>query len=74
MSNFMSLNGKDLLKGLVVAALVAVLGSVESILSAGELPTADQWASIAKMMGAAMVSYLLKNLFTNSQDEIFKKD
>lgn len=74
MSNFMSLNGKDLIKGLVVAALVAVLGSVESILSAGELPTADQWASIAKMMGAAMVSYLLKNLFTNSQDELFKKD
>lgn len=70
----MSLNGKDLIKGLVVAALVAVLGSVESILSAGELPTADQWASIAKMMGAAMVSYLLKNLFTNSQDELFKKD
>lgn len=74
MSSFLSLNAKDLVKGLVVAALVAVLGSVESILSAGELPTADQWASIAKMAGAAVISYLVKNLFTNSQDELFKKD
>ena len=74
MSNFMSLNGRDLIKGAVIAVLVAVLGSVESILSAGELPTADQWASIAKMAGAAVISYLIKNLFTNSQDELFKAD
>lgn len=74
MSNFMSLNGKDLLKGLVIAALVVVLGNLETILSAGKLPTADQWASIAKMAGAAVISYLVKNLFTNSQDQLFKAD
>lgn len=74
MSNFMSLNGRDLIKGAVIAVLVAVLGSLETILTAGELPTSDQWASIAKMAGAAVISYLVKNLFTNSQDELFKAD
>jgi len=74
MSSFLSLNAKDLVKGLVVAALVAVLGSVQTILEAGELPTADQWGNIAKMAGAAIVSYLLKNLFTNSQDQLFKAE
>lgn len=74
MSNFMSLNGRDLIKGAVIAVLVAILGSLESILSAGALPTVEQWASIAKMAGAAVISYLVKNLFTNSQDELLKAD
>jgi hypothetical protein len=74
MSNFMSLNGKDVVKGLVVAALVAVLGSVQTILQGGNFPTPEEWGAIAKMAGSAIVSYLLKNLFTNSQDELFKKD
>lgn len=74
MSNFMSLNGRDLIKGLVIVALVVVLGNLETILAAGEFPTTDQWASIAKMAGAAVISYLIKNMFTNSQDELFKAD
>lgn len=72
MSDFLNLNGKDLVKGLIVAAITAVLGSLQTILAQGAMPTADEWATIAKMAAASIISYLVKNLFTNSKDEPFK--
>lgn len=38
-SNFLKLNFVDVLKGLIVAILTAILGAVYAILSAGGLPT-----------------------------------
>lgn len=72
MSEFLNLNGKDLFKGLIVAVIMAVLGSLQTIIADGSFPTADEWITIGKMAGSAIVSYLLKNLFTNSKDEPFK--
>lgn len=72
MSEFLNLNGKDLVKGLIVAGITAILGSLQAILEAGAMPTSDQWMGIAKMAGAAIISYLIKNLFTNSKDQAFK--
>lgn len=72
MSEFLNLNAKDLIKGLILAAIVAALGSLQNILAEGSLPTVEQWMAIGKMAGSAIVSYLLKNLFTNSKDEPFK--
>ncbi len=72
MSDFLKLNSKDLLKGMIVAMLAVVCASLSVILDAGTLPTTEEWFSIAKVAGTAAVSYLLKNLFTNSKDEAFK--
>jgi hypothetical protein len=74
MSEFMKLNGQDFIKGIIVAGLVAVLGSLQTILEAGALPTGAEWITISKMAGAAIISYLLKNLFTNSQGQIAKAE
>jgi hypothetical protein len=74
MSDFLKLNGKDLFKGMLVAVLAIITSSLSVILDAGALPTAQEWLGIAKVAGTAAVSYLLKNLFTNSNDELLKPD
>lgn len=72
MSDFLKLNGKDLFKGMLVAVLAIITSSLSLILDAGALPTAEEWLGIAKVAGTAAVSYLLKNLFTNSSDQVLK--
>jgi len=74
MSDFLKLNGKDLFKGMLVAVLAMITSSLSVILDAGALPTAAEWMGIAKVAGTAAVSYLLKNLFTNNNDELLKPD
>jgi hypothetical protein len=74
MSEFLKLNGKDLFKGMIVAALAVITGSLSVILDAGALPTGEEWLNIAKVAGTAAVSYLLKNLFTNSSDQVLKPE
>jgi hypothetical protein len=74
MSEFLKLNGKDLFRGLVVALLAIITSSVSVILDAGALPTAEQLIGIAKLVGTTAVSYLLKNLFTNSNGQILKPE
>jgi len=72
MSDFLKLNGKDLFKGMLVAVLAIITSSLSVILDAGALPTAQEWVGIAKVAGTAAISYLLKNLFTNSSDQVLK--
>jgi hypothetical protein len=72
MSKFLDLNGKDLFKGMLVAVLAIITSSLSVILDAGALPTMAEWLSIAKVAGTAAISYLLKNLFTNSSDQLLK--
>jgi hypothetical protein len=74
MSEFLKLNGKDLLKGAIVAALAIITASLATILDAGALPTTAELANIAKVAGTAAISYLLKNLFTNSSNVPFKPE
>ena len=74
MSEFLKLNGKDLFKGMIVAALAVLTSSIGLILEAGALPTSAEWLQIAKVVGTAAVSYLLKNLFTNSNGQILKTE
>jgi hypothetical protein len=74
MSDFLKLNGKDLFKGMLVAVLAIITSSLSVILDAGALPTAQEWLGIAKVAGTAAVSYLLKNMFTNSNDQLLKPD
>jgi hypothetical protein len=70
-SKFFNLNWADLGRGLLIAFLTALLGGILELLQAGQLPTT--WVAfqpILELSLAAAVSYLLKNLFTNSEGQI----
>lgn len=70
MSKFLRLDHYDALKAVIVAALTAFLTSVLQYLQAGSLPTREQVVSAWIAGLAAGVSYLVKNIFTNSKGEI----
>ena len=74
MSNFLNLNIDDLVKGFIVAFLSAALTGIVSTLDSGVLPTLAELKSAGVVGLTAGLSYLLKNLLTNSQGEILKKD
>ena len=74
MSEFLKLNGKDLTRGAVLAALLVLTSSFTTILEAGAFPTVAQLLQIGKWTGMAAISYLLKNLFSNSSNEPFKPE
>jgi hypothetical protein len=74
-SKFLNLNWADLGKGLLIAFLTAFLGGVLELLQAGTLPVT--WVVLQPILEvslAAGVSYLLKNLFTNSQGDLMKNE
>jgi len=74
MSNFLNLNVDDLVKGFIVAFLSTALTGVVATLDSGVLPTMGELKSAAIVGLTAGISYLLKNLLTNSQGVILKKD
>lgn len=71
-SNYFSLNGKDLIKGLVIAILTPALLIIQQSLDAGIWTF--NWKQIAMASVAGLVSYLMKNLLTNSDDKFLSKD
>jgi hypothetical protein len=71
-SKFLALDWKDFSRGLLIAFLTAVLTGVINILDTGAVFT---WVTIKPVLIAgvsAALSYLLKCLVTNSQDQMFK--
>jgi len=74
MSNFLNLNSQDLLKGFIVAFLSAALTGIVTTLDLGVLPTLTELKSAGIVGLTAGISYLLKNLLTNSQGVVLKKD
>jgi VIT1/CCC1 family predicted Fe2+/Mn2+ transporter len=73
-SNFLNLNTQDLVKGFVVAFLSAALTGVITTLDSNTLPTLAELKQAGIVGLTAGLSYLLKNLLTNSQDELMKKE
>lgn len=73
-SKFFALNYRDMLRGVVVAAGTAASAAVVSILDQGRAPTLTelQSAGIAGLCAGGI--YLLKNLFTNSDDQLLKPE
>ncbi len=70
MSNFLNLNSKDFIKGLVVAVLSALVAGILQLLQAG--PFVFDWATFQPIVFTAIsagLAYLSKNLFTNSAGE-----
>jgi hypothetical protein len=71
-STFLTLGSKDFLKGLVLAVLTAVITIVYTSIEAGSL--AFDWKAIGMTALSSALAYIMKNLFTNSQGELLKKD
>jgi len=73
-SKFLTLDWKDFLRGLLIAFLTAVITGLINILDTGSVFT---WVTMRPVLIAgisAALSYLLKCLATNSQDQIFKRE
>lgn len=73
-SKFLTLNWKDFSRGLLIAFLTAVLTGVINILDTGAV---FSWITLKPVLIAgisAALSYLLKSLATNSQDQMFKRE
>lgn len=73
-SSYLTLNLKDLLKGFVVAFLSSALTALLVVFENSALPTLDELQKAGIVGLTAGLSYLVKNLFTNNQDEFLKSD
>lgn len=73
-SKFLSLGVTDLIKGAVVAAGTAGGMILIPVIQNGQLPTKEQFLMAGGSAIAAGFSYLLKNLFTNSKNELGKTE
>lgn len=74
MSQLFKLNAKDFVRGAVVAVFAAVLSQLAGALN---LPGFDfvtfDWASLLSVAGTAFVSYLTKNLLSDSNGAVLGK-
>ena len=73
-SKFLSLTAIDFIKGLILSVLSVVVSAIYEITQTGNMPTMQQWNSIATMAFCAFISYLIKNIFTNSNDKFLKRE
>jgi hypothetical protein len=69
-SNFLNLNLRDFLKGLLLAVITAVVAFLYEKLLAGVPLDLELLKAVGMTALASFLAYLLKNLFTNSQGEI----
>jgi hypothetical protein len=73
-SKFLTLDLKDFLRGLLIAFLTAVITGIINILDTGAIFT---WITMRPVLIAgisAALSYLLKCLATNSQDQLLRRE
>ncbi len=73
-SEFLSLNTKDFIRGILLAFMTAVLTGIIEMLDTEAVFT---WLTFKPLLIAglsAALSYLLKCLVTNSKDDMFKKE
>ena len=73
-SAFLKLNLKDLSKGLTVAVLVVLLGSLQESVKADGLNFASfDWASMLDLAWKAAGAYLMKNLLSDESGKVLGK-
>jgi VIT1/CCC1 family predicted Fe2+/Mn2+ transporter len=68
------LNAKDFIKGLVIAVLTAILTFLQGALLNSEPIDLTLIKKVGVAAAIGFISYLIKNLFTNKDDEILKPD
>jgi hypothetical protein len=71
-SQFLSLDSKDFLKGLILSVLSAVVTVLYTSIDSGTL-TFD-FKSIGMVALSTALGYIVKNLLTNSKDQLLKKE
>lgn len=71
-SQFFSLNTRDFIKGLFVAVFTAVITMLYTSIQAGDF--VFNWKAIGMAALSSGLAYIMKNLLTNSNDEILKKE
>ena len=70
-SSFLKLNWKDFIKGLILAFITALITGFYELLQEGAF--AFDWVTLKPVLMvsiAAALSYLIKNLLTNSEDKL----
>lgn len=73
-SSLFKVNVKDFAKGLAVAVIVVVLGSVQQAFETNGLNVAAfDWAGIVNTALTAAVAYLGKNLLSDEDGKVFGK-
>ncbi|MDO9341594.1 MAG: hypothetical protein Q7T72_13865 [Bacteroidales bacterium] len=73
-SKFFTLDYRDILNGILIAFVAALLDGIIKILDSGAV---FEWPTIKPVLIAgisAALSYLLKNLLTNSRNQMFRKE
>lgn len=73
-STYLTINVSDLIKGATVAAGTVMLSLIGSMIESGAFITDAQLTMAVKTGVLAAISYLIKNVFTNSKDELFKSE
>ena len=74
-AELLRLGTSDLIKGFLLSIITVVLTSLLSSLELGTIPTDFAfWRTEAILGLSAGISYLVKNLLTNSKDEFLKKE
>jgi len=71
-SSFFTLNSKDFTRGLFIAVLSAVVTFLYTCIQAGNFVI--DWSAIGMAALSAALAYITKNLLTNSNDELLKKE
>jgi hypothetical protein len=73
-SPYLTINVRDLVKGAAVAAGTVMLSLIGTMIESGASITEEQLITSVKVGVLAAISYLIKNVFTNSQDQMFKSE
>lgn len=73
-SQYLTINALDLIKGATVAAGTVMLSLIGSMIESGAFITDEQLVIAVKTGVLAAISYIIKNVFTNSKDELFKSE
>ncbi len=73
-SKFLNLDVKDAVNGFIVAFLSAALTGLITTLDSGVLPNVAELKQAGVIGLTAGLSYLLKNLVTNSKGDILKAE
>lgn len=74
LSGLFTLNLRDAINGFVIAFLTAFLTAVSSALNSGVFPPLSDLKAFALIGITAGVSYITKNLLTNNNGQLLKKD
>ena len=74
-SNILKLNWKDILKGFILAVILAVVTGVYQAIEAGNFELT--WLFFKPILLTGLgggLAYLIKNWLTNSEDQFIKKE